>query len=401
MIPSENETRTNAEVGRTDLRLEDSRHQQVVDARMKELHELGFSDDFIIDFRKETLVGANMTVKERLDQWVELGFSQPVRVLERQPSLLQYTNFELLRDRLDRLKELGFKNPIKLAERAPEVLKISGAKVQQNIFGLQELGFVDPIRTIETYPGAVVLDTNRIEEKIDALKELGFADPVRIMSSYPPLIATKIETVRTKLDGLHELGFSNPIRLATKFPPFLGSDIETLKTKLDALRDIGIKDPVKFAEVNPSVLGLATESINRKIRLFNKISDLFELELKPIEVIEAMPVILGAKNDKLIVLTRIVRNSIHTKEEIDTTIIRKILMASLEDVLLALEYIGHTQEKLPPTYSVQDLVVRAKELKKQGLLKETKRQILGTSESIDPKIQKRYFKGYPMKVKDE
>ena len=77
--------------GLQDLRYDQTDRQRVVLARQRELKEAGFSDEFIINHPKETLVGANISVRERLDSLKSQGFNNPIALIEKQPSILGYS----------------------------------------------------------------------------------------------------------------------------------------------------------------------------------------------------------------------------------------------------------------------------------------------------------------------
>lgn len=65
----------NEEKGRTDLRSNQNEREDVIGARKNELRDLGFSEEFIENFRGETLVGANISVRQRLDNLLMQGFN--------------------------------------------------------------------------------------------------------------------------------------------------------------------------------------------------------------------------------------------------------------------------------------------------------------------------------------
>lgn len=133
--------------------------------------------------------------------------------------------------------------------------------------------------------------------------------------------------------------------------------------------------------------------------MFSRLVYIFDSPIDPIELMEQETGLFSAKMDKLHTLTRIARNSLQTASEIDRKLIHNITWANLEDILLALEEIGDSQETNMPDYTIQQLVAKAKEIKKQKIPKDDKRRMILDAEHIDEMVKKRYFRGYPMKDK--
>ncbi|MBA3679210.1 hypothetical protein H0W80_03430 [Candidatus Saccharibacteria bacterium] len=289
--------KNNEAFGLQDLRYNPDQQQQVVLARQAELQEAGFNQEFIDQYRGNTLVGANISVRERLNNLAQLGFSNPVALIEKHPSILSY---------------------------APE-------------------------------------------------------------------------SIQAKLDSLTNQQFSNPVALIEKHPSILSYAPESIQAKLDSLTNQQFSNPVALIEKHPSILGYAPENITRRVKLFTKLVKLFDSPINQVELMEAVTGLFSTKIDKLIVLTRIVRNSLQTASDTDRKLIHDILFANLEDVLLGLETLGVEQNERLPNYTIQQLVARAKEVKKQELSKDTKKMLIKHAEFIDLKVKKRYFKGYPLK----
>ncbi|MBI2798214.1 hypothetical protein HYX70_02850 [Candidatus Saccharibacteria bacterium] len=252
------------EMGRADLRIDQSNRQAVVLARIAELQKYGFSQEFVNDFRAETLVGANVSVGERLDSLTSQGFHSPVSLIEKQPNILKY---------------------------APE----------------------------------------------------------------------------------------------------------SIQGKLDSLTSQGFHSPVSLIEKQPSILGLAPGNIQKRVVLFSKLVGLFNSPINPVKLMEQEAGLFSTKIDKLLVLTRIARNSTADASQVDRKLIHDIMFANLEDVLLGLEDLGEEQQNANPNYTIQQLLARAKEIKKQSLGKNTKRARIERAAELDPKVKARYFKGYPLK----
>jgi len=318
------------EQGRVDLRIDRDQSSQVVTARERELRLLGFSDEFIENYSGETLVGANVSVRERLDS-------------------------------------------------------------------LSAQGFKDPITLIEKFPPILGLSPENIQNKLTELKGNGFKDPITLIEKFPPILGYSPENNQNNLTELRGNGFKDPITLIEKFPQILGLSPENIQNKLTALKSNGFKDPITLIEKFPRILSLSPENINRRVRLFGRLVEIFGSPINPIAMMEQEAGLFGAKLDKLLVLTRIAKGSLHTASEIDRKLIHDIVFANLEDVMLALEGIGESQHSAEPQYTIQDILARVKQIKAQKIPRETKRAEIESAEYIDPKVKQRYFRGYPLK----
>ena len=320
----------NEQKGLQDLRYDQNESQAVVAARQNELRDLGFSDEFIENFFVDTLVGANTSVRQRLEFLSSQGFTDPIALVEKQPSIIGFSS-ENINNKLTNLRNQGFTNPIALFEKLPQII------------------------------------------------------------GYSP------ENIDNKLTNLRNQGFTNPIALVEKQPSIIGCSPENINNKLTNLRNQGFTDPIALVEKAPSIINLSSENINRRIRLFRHLVNMFDSPINPIELMQQELGLFGSKIDKLLTLTRIVRNSLQMASEVDRKLIHDIMFANLEDILLALEEIGDKQESDMPDYTIQQLVAKSKYIKKQKISKDIKRDRIKESEHIDEKVKKRYFKGYPMK----
>ena len=145
------------EQGRVDLNFNPEQHSQTVLARAQELRENGFNDEFIENFRGETLVGANISVRERLDSLSAQGFKDPITLIEKFPSILSLAP-ENIQNKLGELRSNGFKDPITLIEKRPTILSYSPENINRRvrIFGRLVQIFdspIDPIELMEQEPG--------------------------------------------------------------------------------------------------------------------------------------------------------------------------------------------------------------------------------------------------------
>ena len=318
------------EQGRVDLRSDQDQYSQAVAARARELKALGFSDEFIDSHRNQTLVGANVSVRERLDS----------------------------------LSAQGFKDPIALIEKLPPILGLSPENIQN---------------------------------KLSELRGNGFKDPITLIEKIPSILSFSPENIQNKLSELRGNGFKDPITLIEKVPPILNYSPENIQNKLTELRGNGFKDPITLIEKDPSILSYSPENINRRVRLFGRLVEIFGSPINPIAMMEQETALFGTKIDKLLVLTRIARNSLHTANEVDRKLIHDIVFANLEDVMLALEGVGEDQHSTEPQYTIQDILARVKQIKAQKIPKDVRRAEIEQAEYIDPKVKQRYFKGYPLK----
>ena len=228
------------------------------------------------------------------------------------------------------------------------------------------------------------------------LELLGFSDEFIKDYRGATLVGANV-SVRERLDSLSAQGFKDPITLIEKVPPILNYSPENIQNKLSELRGNGFKDPITLIEKDPSILSYSPENINRRVRLFGRLVEIFGSPINPIAMMEQETTLFSTKLDKLLVLTRIAKGSLHTASEIDRKLIHDITFANLEDVMLALEGIGESQHSTEPQYTIQDILSRVKQIKAQKIPKETKRAEIESAEYIDPKVKQRYFKGYPLK----
>ena len=316
--------------GLQDLRYDQADRQRVVLARQRELKEAGFSDEFITNHPEETLVGANISVHERLDS----------------------------------LKSQGFNSPIALIEKFPPILGFS---------------------------------PKNIDNKLAELRNQGFNSPIALIEKVPSILSFSPKNINNKLAELHNQGFNSPIALIEKLPSILNYSPKNIDNKLAELHNQGFNSPIALIEKAPSILNLSPKYINRKLRMFRRLIYIFDSPIDPIALMEQETALFGTKIDKLWTLTRIARNSLQTANEIDRKLIHDILFANLEDVMLALEEIGDNQETDTPDYTIQQLVSKAKEIKKQKIPKDSKREMIKNADHIDEMVKKRYFRGYPMK----
>ena len=385
-----------AEQGRLDLRVHQQEREQTVAARERELRLLGFSDELIENYRRATLVGANIPVKERIASLKQQGFNDPIKLIEQHYPIIGY-NPEYIQNKLNDLNGQGFKDPIKLAEKNPSVLGFSLENVQNKISELSSQGFKDPIKAMEKNPRIFNLTSENIQNKLIELHNQGFIDPLVVVEKNPLILNLSPENISDKLNELLNLGFNDPVRLIEKMPAILGYTPEKNQNKLVLLGNLGFNDPIRLIEKMPAILGYSSENIKRRVSLFGKLANLYNPLINPVVLMEQEAAMFGAKTDKLLVLTRIAKNSLNDPSEINVKLIHDMIFTNLEDMMLALSEIGEEQHNTGPRYTSQDLIARAKQIKAQKIPKDEKRAEIEKAEYIDPKVKQRYFKGYPLK----
>ena len=120
------------------------------------------------------------------------------------------------------LHELGFANPVKLVESHPAILGYAMDTIRGKIAKLRELGFNDPVKMIASFPTILGLSIENIRGKIASLRELGFGDPVKMITSLPAILGYAMDNIRSRITDLRELGFSDPVKMVTSRPAILG-----------------------------------------------------------------------------------------------------------------------------------------------------------------------------------
>jgi hypothetical protein len=224
-------------------------------------------------------------------------------------------------------------------------------------------------------------------------EEHKFKDPLALLKKDPAIIGYTCENIDNKINGLKERGFSNPIKMVEAAPQTLGYSFENIDDKISGLIDRGFSSPEKIIKSIPQIFGYSWENIDRRLELFKRLAHLYQLRTDVTESMEKIPNLWSMKFDKLIILARILRDYEIPKEEIEQ-IMSRISFIILEDLLVALKSKKEGE-------SISALIKRAKEIRKQKLSKDEKREMIANDlESVRlerQKIAKRYFKGYPDK----
>ncbi len=199
----------------------------------------------------------------------------------------------------------------------------------------------------------------------------------------------KVEVVQDHLHGLTQRGFKNPNKMIESSPAILGYAFENIDAKLAGLTQRGFKNPNKMIESLPAILGLAFENIDRKLNMIRKIFSSYKLPFQAPDFIEKESSLISSKIDKLWVVARICRTYLTTPEQIDVRLIHNLMFANIENLLVAIQ-------KNPNIHTIAELLLNAKEIKKQNLDKSEKRRIIMEDQKSEiANIFRRYLRGYP------
>ena len=279
---------------------------------------------------------------------------------------------------------------LKTTESTKRARKLSPEELQSRRDCLLNYGFssewvkeVEKIRP-RLYP------EERIKAKIIGMGERGFSNPIKMITTMPTILGLSFDNIDGKIAGLTERGFGNSVKMITTQPAILGLAFDNIDRKIAGLTERGFGNPVKMITSMPSILGYSFDNIDRRLRLFRRLINLYNLELSLISIMEGNFWLFSTKIDKLIVLVRILRDYKVT-ENIES-VVKNIVRINLENVLIALSEAGEGED-------IKALMSRARRVKKRGLTKGEKREIIKeellTIEGEKSKIGRRYFRGYP------
>ena len=243
---------------------------------------------------------------------------------------------------------------------------------------------------------ARLLDPEELRQRENYFRdELGFSQQHldSLKQCRPHLYS--IDTIQKHVSGLQERGFGNPNKMIENLPAILGYSFENIDSKIKGLQERGFGNPNKMIESFPTILGLSFENIDSKLRLLDLLNNTYKLNLNPIEAIESNLTILGTKFEKLIVIARILREYSPSVEDIQRKI-SALYTINLESLLLS-----YSQKK--PSDSIDDLIRNTRNIQKEKMTKEYKRDLIKDFFSQNPesyKIYRDYLKGYPEKIKN-
>ena len=324
-----------------------------------------------------------------------IGLSQDKidRLKEKHSSLY---STESIIEKVNGLKDRGFTNPTKMIESLPAILDLNFDNIDAKTSGLKDRGFTNPNKMIESSPQIFSFAFANIDTKISGLKDRGFTNPTKMIETLPAILGLNFDNIDAKISGLKDRGFTNPNKTIESSPQILGLAFENIDAKISGLKDRGFTNPNKTIESSPQILGLAFENIDAKINLLSKLTNLYQLNLNPVTTIESNPTILSVKLKKLIVITRVLRDYQSSPEDIQ----RKV--SSLYKINLESLLISYSQKE--PNDNIDNLIRTARQIQKQKLSKDYKRQLIKDffNQNTDSyKIYREYLKGYPEKTQND
>ena len=198
------------------------------------------------------------------------------------------------------------------------------------------------------------------------------------------------QEIKNRRDHLLSIGLSEKTieKIPQTKPPLYSKD--TVNNTIQGLKDRGFANPEKMIATLPPVLNLSFENIDGKIKMLDKLINLYKLDFTPVEIIEVNYSIFSSKIDKLWVLARIIREHAESAGEVDNKLFRNLLFSNLESVVLA----SRTKEGL----SLDEILAEAKIIKRDLPSPEEKRELISQLPESDL-VKKRFERGYPPKNK--
>ena len=267
----------------------------------------------------------------------------------------------------------------------PEIKAEERARRAQH---LRDLGFTEERIESRSRVRPSLWATEVVDEHINGLNERGFANPQKMLASSPPIFGLSFEYIDSKRNGLRERGFLNPEKMLESHPRLLGYSFEYIDTKRNGLRERGFENPEKVLEFYPTIFGLSFENIDRRLKLYGKLINCYELPFQAPQLMEQIPVLFSAKLDKVMVLVRILREYQVTPPTLNEAIMQRLIQSNLENTLVALS-------RATPGERIDALIRRTDRVRRERIPQQRKRQIIFTS-LPESKIKSRYFKGYPL-----
>ncbi|MDD4785093.1 MAG: hypothetical protein PHH12_01395, partial [Candidatus Shapirobacteria bacterium] len=245
-------------------------------------------------------------------------------------------------------------------------------------------------------PAILGLAFDNIDLKISGFKDRGFTNPNKMIEFQPSILGYDFDNIDAKISGLKDRGFTNPNKIIESQPLILGYDFDNIELKISGLKDRGFTNPHKIIELKPQILGYGFENIDSKINLLSRLNNVYQLNLNPITIIESNLAIFGTNFKKLIVITRILREYQPSLEDIQRKV-GELSKINLESLL-----ISYSQKE--PSDSINNLTKTARQIQKQKLSKDYKRQLIKNFFNKNPdsyKIYRDYLKGYPEKTQND
>lgn len=293
-------------------------------------------------------------------------------------------------EHLEWLGNIGFSSPKKLIEKNVTILGLTQERINERMVFLKNTGFEKPLRMIEKHPQLFTANQDNLEQTIQFFANKGI-NSLKLLETHPPLFGLKEETVDKKFEELQRLGFTNIPTLVSTFPPILGLSLDTLSGRISELKKRGFSDPVSLIESFPPLFGYSFENIDKRINFLNKVINIYEIPLSASNIMEMDGFMFSSKLDKLVVLTRIIKEYKVKPQEINKKLISQILRRNLEDMLIALARKENADE------NIHTLILRARDVNLLKYSVEEKKTIIEQELTKFEKIKQRYYRGYPSK----
>jgi biotin operon repressor len=158
--------------------------------------------------------------------------------------------------KIEFLQELGFKNPVSLIEKLPQILGYSTESIKNKLNLLQELGFNNPVGLIEKFPAILGYSGNNIATKVRLLRRviklynLPYT-PQEIIEYIPGILSINVDKILVLIRVFRE--FAQDINEVSKsnITLLLFSNLENLLLAVDSFEDktkVGIKEIIKTAK---------------------------------------------------------------------------------------------------------------------------------------------------------
>jgi hypothetical protein len=348
-------------------------------------------DGVSINFRSEGLLTSEEKTKRESYLKDEIGMSQ-AQITKLNKGRYRIYSVEATKEKIKGLEDRDFVNPKKMIKRFYSIVGHSFENIDAKILGLEERGCEDPIKMIGSSPSVIGYSFENIDKKISGLKKRHFNNPIKMIGSSPEILGLSFENIDKKISGLKKRHFNNPIKMIEPSPRLLGLSFDNIDNKIIGLKKRHFENPIETIESSSRILGLSFKNIDAKIELLSRLSNLYQLNLKPITIIESNLPMLGTKFEKLIVVARILREYQPSSEDIQRRM-NKFHTINLESLL-----VSYTKKEAGD--NIDNLIRRAEQIQRQKLTKDYKRQLIKDFFGQDPdsyKIYRDYLKGYPEK----
>lgn len=340
--------------------------------------------------------------KDNLKQRVEMLTNNGIKLAEiiRNPKLMSFTE-ETLNNKINfiqnDLKIVNIKKILKLSS-GTSLLGVSNDALTRRKVWLEENGFKNMDRIAARAGRVFTISEDLLSSRFQEIKELGFSDVPKILLKYPQLLTLKTDLVREKIEIISSLGFTNATSLVEKFPPIIGYSKDRVGERLEELRGFGFNNPILLIEGNPAILSFSKERIENRIRIIDNICRKYNIPFTGIGLMSIDSALWSSKEEKLLIITRIMEDICTQKNDVNTTLIKKLLRLNIEDLLYVysdLDNFSNTRFSNNTESDLDKLTITADQTLIKEIPKEEKitvfRRLLATN---NPKILNLYDRGY-------